>query len=68
MTLESELEEMILTRGPPSILRPLNFQMAPEISPVLMSGGPQVSVIDWPVKVRAGNPIGLLPSESDGTR
>lgn len=67
VNFELVVEEMTLTREPPSMLRLLNFQMAPEISPMLMSGGPQVSVIDWPVKVRVGKPIGLVPIEGDGT-
>lgn len=41
--------------------------MAPEISPMLMSGGPQVSVIDWPVKMETGKLICLLPLESEST-
>lgn len=65
VTLESLIEEIIPILPPSLISRPLIFHMEPEISPMLMSGGPQVSVMDLPVKVRAGNLISLLPLESE---
>lgn len=65
MTLESLIEEIISILALSLSSRPLNFHMAPEISPMFMSGGPQVSSMESPVKVLAGKPICWLPLESE---